>query len=158
MFRCAPRHCTCWQSLDILCMLHGSHKPPVTCSNWSPPLLTGYLHKPSSLTQSFPRSYLGSSNWSRSFIRYLCQHPQRSTLSGSHTRKTRNMQHAQHMWYSCNWTPPARLRCTRTLKWATAASRTFRIAASQAQYCSISDRISLTECRDWQLSRHCATG
>ncbi len=108
-------------------MLHGSHKPPNTCSGWSPSLPTGYLHKPSSLTRSCPRSYLGSPDWSLSFIRFLWQHQQRSTLSGSHTPY---MQHAQHMWHSCNLTPPARLRCTGTSKWDTAASRTFRIAAA----------------------------
>ncbi len=52
---------------------------------------------------------------------------QRSTLSESHTPY---MQHAQHMWHSCNLTPPARPRCTRTSKWDTTASPTSRIAAT----------------------------
>ncbi len=60
-------------------------------------------------------------------VRFLWQHQQRSTLSGRHTPY---MQHAQHMWLSCSLTPPARLRCTGTSKWDTAASRTFRIAAT----------------------------
>ena len=128
VFRCISRRCTCWQSSDdILCMLHGSHMPPNTCSGWSPSLPTGYLHKLSSPTRSFSRSYLGSPDWSLSFIRFVWQHQQRSTLSSSHTPY---MQHVQHMQHSCNLTPPARLRCTGTSNWDTAASRTFTIAAT----------------------------
>ena len=55
--RCTPKHCICWQSLDdILCMLHGNHKPPYTRSNvdWSPSLLIEHSCKPSLPTQSFP--------------------------------------------------------------------------------------------------------
>ncbi len=86
-----------------------------------------YLHKPSSLTQSFPRRYLASPNWSLNFIPFLWQPRNRSTLSCSRTPCTH---HVQHMWHSCNLSPPARRRCTGTSKWDTAASRTSKIAAT----------------------------
>ena len=78
-------------------------------------------------------------------------------LSAGHTPYT---QHVQLMWHSCDLTPPARLRCTGTSSGIQlpAVHPELQQQASQAYYCSISDRISLAEHQDWQASRHCATG